>query len=439
MPQNLSGNSAFHYTGVNARTPPNFYLRNRAPTILDWQEYTIGDEWMDNLSSSATYRSVWKNVGVQPSNAIWVLMTTGGGDLVALTSDGAGVALPDASGQIKIAGDRDITTNVNTANQVQVALNNEILLGDLSVNPPGTNSLEVVTGDIQVTLGDINVASGNVTVVGDGTTTGQIVAIGQANSAVATGIFIAKDRAGGVITSGDELGSLNFTGFDGTANITASRIIATNSGTVAATRIASNLRFFTHPDSVTASTERMVIAPTGEVTINAPDSGVGLQVNGGAANIVGLYGRVVGGTNLPLIVDNTGQIGTSPATTSASVLASSNVSLNLSSAGSIIYIPPFGGPSTNQAQSEFVMPTAGTIDNLYVQVFSNTSTTDGQITLNLNGVNTALTVTIPFGATGIFSNLVDSVIVAEGDTIQFESAQTTIGTLTGNPAVRLLT
>ena len=116
----------------------------------------------------------------------------------------------------------------------------------------------------------------------------------------------------------------------------------------------------------------------------------------------------------------------------ASVLGVSNVTNNLSSAGATTYVPPYGGLSTVQTQSQMVMPTGGIITNLYVQIYTNGSTTNGSITLNVNGVNSALTVAIPLGTTGLFSNLVNSVTVLQGDLIQFESAQTTVGILTGN-------
>ena len=90
-----------------------------------------------------------------------------------------------------------------------------------------------------------------------------------------------KSRTGGVITTGDQLALLTFQGHDGTQFITSSQIKSTSSGTIGTNRVASNLEFWTHPDSTTSSTQRMVIASTGAVTINSPDSGTGLTVSGG--------------------------------------------------------------------------------------------------------------------------------------------------------------
>lgn len=81
-----------------------------------------------------------------------------------------------------------------------------------------------------------------------------------------------KDRNNGAVLAGDGLGEFQFYGFDGTNYLLTSAITSTASGTIAANRIGSNLEFYTHPDSVTVSTQRMVISNVGEVTINTPDT-----------------------------------------------------------------------------------------------------------------------------------------------------------------------
>jgi hypothetical protein len=88
-----------------------------------------------------------------------------------------------------------------------------------------------------------------------------------------------KDNNNAAIVSGDGLGQFNFMGFDGVTYLETSRIISTSSGTIAANRIGSNLEFYTHPDSVVASTQRMVISSAGNVTINSPESNASLTIN----------------------------------------------------------------------------------------------------------------------------------------------------------------
>lgn len=149
--------------------------------------------------------------------------------------------------------------------------------------------------------------------------------LNSAAAATASPINFLKSRSGGAITSGDSLGAVNFSGHDGTAYITGSQITSTNSGTVATNRIASNLKFYTHPDSTSASTLRMTIDTTGAVTIAAPDSGTGLTVSGGGISVAGgltlptgtnyitsidTFGRTVGVSGIAVLVDNTGAFGT---------------------------------------------------------------------------------------------------------------------------------
>jgi len=107
-------------------------------------------------------------------------------------------------------------------------------------------------------------------------------------SAAASNLYVQKDRSGGVITANDALGQIKFTGHDGTAFITASQITSTNSGTVATDRIASDLKFYTHPDTATGSagsTLRMTIAPAGNITIAAPDAGTALTITNGGLTV----------------------------------------------------------------------------------------------------------------------------------------------------------
>jgi len=88
-----------------------------------------------------------------------------------------------------------------------------------------------------------------------------------------------------VITANDALGIIDFRGHDGTGYIVGSQITSTNSGTVATNRVASDLKFYTHPDSTTASTLRLTIDSIGQHTIAAPDSGTALTITNGGLTI----------------------------------------------------------------------------------------------------------------------------------------------------------
>lgn len=111
---------------------------------------------------------------------------------------------------------------------------------------------------------------------------GQIqTTVDASSSATGRTLNFLKIRGTGVITTGDALGQIKFSGHDGTGYIVGSQITSTSSGTIATNRVASDLKFYTHPDSTTASTLRVTVASTGEVTIAAPDSGTGLTVGSG--------------------------------------------------------------------------------------------------------------------------------------------------------------
>lgn len=128
------------------------------------------------------------------------------------------------------------------------------------------------------------------------------------NDGAAETFDMRKSRAGGVITSGDTLGAIFFSGFDGSNYIPGAKITSTSSGTIAAGRVASNLVFLTHPDSVTVATTRMTIASTGAITIANPDSGTGLTVSGGGCSVTGSVSITAGNLALPTTSSSAGNI-----------------------------------------------------------------------------------------------------------------------------------
>jgi len=84
-----------------------------------------------------------------------------------------------------------------------------------------------------------------------------------------------------------------------------------------------------------------------------------------------------------------------------------------------------GGTAVGSAQ--FVMPDDITIFNLYVNVTTNNSSTPMTIAINVNGVDTALSVAIPATTNGVFSNTVNTVAVAGGDLVALHLTGNTHG------------
>ena len=209
----------------------------------------------------------------------------------------SGVVVNNASGVIGTTATTNHAVQIgNSSNQlasITVGTDGQVLLGATTADPAfgtlGNSDSNIVyttgTNSLSINLATSPSVSGSLTAGTSVTTTNGNVNIG--NTSVATTapfVNFKKSRSGGVITSGDVLGDIDFTGHDGTGYIVSSRILSTNSGTVATNRIASDLEFYTHPDSTTSSTKRVTIDSTGRVLIGSPDSGTTGTLDIGSAS-----------------------------------------------------------------------------------------------------------------------------------------------------------
>ena len=227
----------------------------------------------------------------------------------------------------------------------------------LTVNPGDVN---VTAGNVNIVAGSLNVETGGILSESDITTSGAnahlILNDGSAfignftNTASASSVSFQKDRGNSpitpqVIVTGDALGLINFEGYDGTEYVVASQITSTSSGTIATNRVASDLKFFTHPDSTTVSTLRMTIAPTGAITVAAPDSGVALTVTGEVlATTLVASGDIAGAASQTAITNviNTTQGAGTLTIKSASANAGTNTGfIKIYVGGVVNYIPYF--------------------------------------------------------------------------------------------------
>jgi len=257
-----------------------------------------------NASASLTSLTVGLNgqilIGATGLNPAFANLTSSDGSITITT--GANTL------DIKTAAAAGVSSVTGTANQVTSSpTTGAVILSTPSVFiAPGSIA---ATTTVTANLGDISTLSGSYNLTQ------------TTNDASAGEIRINKNRLGGTIQSGDNLGFIIFKGFDGTSNVVTSQISATSSGTIATNRVASNLEFWTHPDSTTASQIRMVINPTGEVEINAADSGTELTVHGGlivdeqstfTGNVLapGIVGDVIASSATVLVNTSTGRLGT---------------------------------------------------------------------------------------------------------------------------------
>lgn len=106
----------------------------------------------------------------------------------------------------------------------------------------------VTTGDVQASAGGVNVKN-----------------IASDNTPAYTNFY--KSRAGGAITTGDDLGSLAFYGHDGTDFIYTGGIKMWSSGTIATNRIGSNISFYTHENNTNPAREVMRIEADGTLNL----------------------------------------------------------------------------------------------------------------------------------------------------------------------------
>ena len=189
---------------------------------------------------------------------------------IGVVSGGTGAASLTAHGVLLGEGTSAIVA-------LAAASTGQTLMGNSGGDPSFTGSPSF-SGS--VTAGTTVASTGDMTA-----TTGNFVAIATSADANAQYLKLEKSRSGGVITSGDTLGNVVFYGHDGTGYIAGSQIVSVNSGTVATNRIASNLKFYTHPDSTSASTLRYTIDSAGQHTIAAPDSGTALTITGGGLTV----------------------------------------------------------------------------------------------------------------------------------------------------------
>lgn len=174
---------------------------------------------------------------------------------------------------------------LGSINSLAVGLTGQGLMGVTGADPSWTGSpsfsgLVTAGTGLTATTGNITCMTGSIATLAGSFAVGATTA-----DAFASLVEFKKSRTGAIITSGDALGSILFDGYDGANYHVSSQITSTSSGTIGAGRVASDLKFYTHPDAVGVATQRMTIASTGCVTIAAPDSGTALTITDGGLTV----------------------------------------------------------------------------------------------------------------------------------------------------------
>lgn len=191
-------------------------------------------------------------------------------------------------------------------------------------------------------------------------------------------------------------------------------------------------------------------ASTFDISFDGPVS----IANGGtnASSMTNSHGSVYYDGSKLASVDpgNSGQVLTSNGSSSApsyqslaasvgnSVISTANPGFSLATIASTSYIAPWANSvSLSPTLMQSIVPSSGSISNMYVWVSANLSTSAITVTLNVNGSNSSLTVSVPALTTGTFSDTTHSVSVSAGDKIQWEISASLIGIMTGSIVCQL--
>jgi len=271
---------------------------------------TAGGKWARDGAASTDFAGRWNNAGTPTALSTgrfavytlyvgkdslnstdptyWAVLNTAdyGSSAAAATAIANGVTSKATNelASLELAQLGFITFRQSTGVISVITISKSTLRSTLSSG--GTNQASLIVADTTNFNNLLSASDSNVQAALD---TLDDIFINTAAATTSPQVLFKKYRGAAALTSGDLTGTIKFGGYDGTQVTDSARITSTSSGTIASTRVAGNLQFYTHPDSSAADpTLRMTIASTGAVTIASPDSGVGLTVsNGGITATVG--------------------------------------------------------------------------------------------------------------------------------------------------------
>lgn len=489
--------SGLSYMGVNPTTPPNSVVVDRVPTVDDYGGYLVGDLWiLPNIGiiPSQTDAQIWILTALAARKATWTqIFPTSAASLDFVTDSGTASPL---LGILNINGAANIST-AGSGNTVAIGIsgttNHAVQIGNaggsltsvvgvgtagqvltsngVGVDPTWQNSVAaglIFDGDTGTTAplaGTINF-NANTNTADAGSSVSFSAALGFVN-------LITTDALDNTII-GMSAGNATISGIDNTAvgrnNLNALtsgdgnsavgyhalQAITSGSDNVALGRATGTA--YTTSESSNILIGSLVAGTIGENNTLRIGSGTGAGVgNLAQAFISGIDGVNVGSV-ATVVTEASNQLGTAVITAGTGItitpgantitIAATGVSLTATSflgtggtnqfnaiAGITWLCPNANSPTAVQADSQFSMPVGGVISRLYVNVGANASTASTTVTINKNGVNTALVATITALTTGVYTDLVNTVTFVAGDTLQFEMSQATTGTCVGTVSV----
>jgi hypothetical protein len=298
----------------------NDAIRELMAQLKDWQSGTSNDPYVVGSSGSLTLNQGTAN-GIPYLNGSKVVtsgsaLTFDGSTLAttgALTVDGNTTLGNASTDAVTVNGTAtfnaspviSVTDNTNAALRItQLGTGNALLVED-STNPDATPFVIDATGKINKGATTWYAAAG-VTPETQLNGTGSQASIGlnawQAGTNVQARLYFNRADSAtqgdftDVVDSGDNLGSIHWTGSDGTAFIEAASINAAVDGTPGTNDMPGRLLFSTTADGASTPTERMRIGSSGGVGIGGADaSNVSLYVRKNVTGATSAYGVLMNG------------------------------------------------------------------------------------------------------------------------------------------------
>lgn len=147
-----NGLNPLGYMGVNAPTPGQQVVQlNRAPTPTDAQNFTIGTQWLANVSG---VNQIWELVSLSQGVATWVQLYpgSGGGGASEFITD-AGTA-NQAGGILNVFGDGINMSTTGSGNTVHVDMSPNIVVDNARITSLGAGAV------LSDTSGNLSSAAG---------------------------------------------------------------------------------------------------------------------------------------------------------------------------------------------------------------------------------------------------------------------------------------
>ncbi len=205
----LNGLNPLSYLGVNPESPVPLFIRQRSPTINDYQNFAIGTVWIVT-GQMVTTEEIWQLVSLSEGIATWVQLYPGGGGSGASTFNADSGAANEAGGAISILGGTNCSTT-GAGDTLTINLDADIpdeFQTDSGVAAPSAGVLRIIGGDNIITSAAGNTitveTTSNVSITGslDVATTTDLVGALTANSAATFGDTVTiSDFGRGVLQS----------------------------------------------------------------------------------------------------------------------------------------------------------------------------------------------------------------------------------------------